>query len=166
MKKALLIVVPLVLLLGGGAVGLAALGLVKVPFLPFGKKRLAKVPPDDGKGGPFASWLAMAKGYAAQQTSLDEAAKNVPPPPKPPPDASAGEAKLAALWAEMPPDKLAALTEKWPAAELGRILAQMDGDAVTELLSTLPVPRASALSRAVAAATDEKAEKVRAGAGI
>ena len=49
---------------------------------------------------------------------------------------------------------------KWPEAELGRILALMDTDAVTALLAALPPERAASLSRAVAAATDETAAKV------
>lgn len=157
MKKLVLIGVPLLLVLGGGGVvGAAALGKLKVPFLPFGKKR-SEPPKDDGMGGPFASWLVSADGYARQ-------AAYVPPkppiPPTPPPDPGPGEAKLAGLWTELPTDRLVLLVEKWPRPAVGRILAMMDDEPVTSLLAALPPEKAADLSRAVAAATDEKAAKV------
>lgn len=134
------------------------LGFVKIPFLPFGKKKpVVKLPKDDGKGGPLAPYLAMATEVARLA--------DVPPPPKAAPpapkaDTGPGEAKLAALWAEIPPAKLAAVVGKWPEAQLGRILALMDEDAVTALLAALPPERAASLSQAVAKATDESAAKV------
>ena len=161
MKKALLILVPLLLLGGGATVGLGMLGIVNLPFLPLGKKKV-KLPPDDGKGGPLAPFVASMQSLGKRAEAEAARLKAIKPPPAPklPPDPSAGEAKLAGLWAEMPTDKLVALTAKWPIDSLGRILARMDADAVTNLLAALPPPRAADLSRAVAAATDETAQKV------
>ncbi len=154
----LFIVLPLVLLVAGSAVGLAMLGFVKIPFLPFGKKKVAvKAPKDDGKGGPFASYLTFADSVA-RQAEMATPAKLTPRPSKP--DTGPGEAKLAALWAEMPADRLAAIVGKWPEAQLGRILALMDSDAVTGLLAGVPPGRGAALTLAVAGATDESAAKV------
>ena len=159
MKKALLALPLLLLLGGGGTVGLAALGVVKVPFLPFGKKKGPPPPKDDGRGGPLAATLALLDSWERQA----EATKppKAPAPPAPPPDTGPGETKLASLWNEMPTDKVAALVAKWPEAQLGRILAQMDDEAVTNLLAFLPPARAASLSRTVAGATDERAQKVR-----
>ena len=162
MKKALLFGLPLVLLALGSTVGLAYVGIIKVPFLPF-KKKGPKPPEDDGKGGPFAPFLAAAERLG-RGVGAAPATKGASAPPAPPRDPEPGEKKLASLWAEMPPDRLVALVEKWPEPQLGRILARMDEEAVTTLLATLPPRRAASLSRAVAAATDERAEKVRANA--
>lgn len=162
MKK-VLIIVPLLLVVGSAAtVGLSMAGIVNVPFLPFGKKKV-KLPKDDAKGGPFKPYLALAP-------LLDRLAKEPPVKPPAPPgntktpppaDLGPGEAKLAVLWAEVPTDKLTAMVAKWPPASLGRIFAQMDEDAVAKLLATLPSDQAAAISKAVAAATVERAGKVR-----
>lgn len=162
MKKVLLILVPLLLLGGGTTVGLAMLGIVNVPFLPFGKKRTPP-PVDDGKGGPMArTFLQIAAAGVGLENAVAAAKKAVPPaPPAPPPDTGPGEAKLAGLWAEMPTPQLAAIVEKWPQPQLGRILAKMDEEAVTNLLAALPPPKAIEISKSVADATDEKAKKVQ-----
>ena len=134
------------------------LGFVKIPFLPFGKKKaFAKIPKSDPKGGALAPYLAMA-GAAVRQANV--VPPKAPPPPAVRPETGPGEAKLASLWAELPPDRLATVVAKWPPAPLGRILSRMDEDAVTALLAGLPPDRAASLSRAVAAATDEAAAKV------
>ena len=142
---------------GGGIVGAAFLGKIRVPFLPFGKRKPPPPPEDDGKGGPFALWLASAD-------TLERLGSVLPPPkpvpPLPPPDPGPGEARLAALWTELPTDRLVALVEKWPRPQIGRILCLMDDEPITNLLAALPPARAADLSRAVAAATDEKAAKV------
>ncbi len=162
MKKVLLVLLP-ILLIGGIVTGLAFVGIVKVPFLPFGKnKAVAKAPKDDGKKGPFVPFVAMA-AKAAKDMEREAAlvkAKAPKPEAAPPVDPEPGERKLAGLWAEMPTDRLAAMVEKWPEPQLGRILSNMDEEAVTSLLAALPAPRAASLSRAVAAATDERASKV------
>ena len=151
---------PLALLLGVGAtVGLAFVGLVDVPFLPFHKaKRKGPPPPkDDGRGGPFAPMLALAQSYG--RLAEKPPAKGPAPLPEPP-DTGPGEEKLAGLWGEMPVDRLVPIVQGWPPAPLGRILSRMDDEAVTNLLAALPAPKAAELSRAVARATDEKAAKV------
>lgn len=152
----LLIGLPLILLLGGVAVGLSVIGIVHIPFLPFGKKP-AKVPPDDGKGGPFAPYLAMAASVDRRFATETPVKKET----KPKVDTGPGEAKLADLWSTLPPDRLAALVAKWPDAQLGRILALMDDEPVSALLASLPPTRAAALSQLIATATDESAGKVR-----
>lgn len=143
--------------------GAAMLGFAKIPFLPFGKKKaVAKAPKDDPRGGPLAPYLAMARTIARQ---ADVAPPKAPPPPAVKPETGPGEAKLASVWAELPPDRLATVVAKWPPTQLGRILSRMDEDAVTALLADLPADRAASLSRAVAAATDEAAAKVHTDAG-
>ena len=165
MKKGLLIALPLLLILGGAAtVGLDMAGMVNVPFLPFGKKRI-KSPPDDGKGGPFASLLARASVAVRQaEAAASREAATAPPPPKAAPkpalDTGPGEAKLAGLWAAMPTDRVVAIAAKWPSDGLGRILAQMDEDAAAKLLAALPPARAADLSRALAKASDEKSAQI------
>lgn len=160
MKKLLFIGLPLLILLGaGGVVGAAALGFVKIPFLPFGKKKGKLLPPpkDDGRGGPFAPLLAQTAALAREAQA---AAPAKPPAPRPPVDTGPGEARLASLWGAMPPEKLPAVVEGWPPAQLGRILVLMDDEAVAGLLAALPPAKAKTLSQAVAAATDERVAKV------
>ena len=123
-----------------------------------------KVAKDDGRGGPFASLLAQGDALGRQISRLPAPAKAASAARKPV-DTEPGEAKLAGLWAELPPDRLVAVVEGWPPAQLGRILAQMDDEAVTNLLAALPAPKAAALSRAVADAADEKASKVHPNGG-
>ncbi len=156
-----MILIPLLLLGGGSVVGLAMLGLINVPFLPFGKK-VTLPPPDDGKGGPlFRPFVAIAAAGKSLENAIAEAKKIVPPtPPVPPPDTGPGEAKLASLWAEMPTEQLVPIVNKWPQPQLGRILAKMDNEVVTKLLAALPADRAIEISKSVAAATDERAIKV------
>ena len=134
-------------------------GVVNVPFLPFGKKKGPPPPKDDGRGGPFAATVALLESFERQADSTKPEKKPTPPPP--PPDTGPGEAKLASLWNELPTEKVASLVEKWPVGQLGRVLAQMDDEAVTNLLAALPPERAASLSKLVAIATDERAQKVR-----
>jgi hypothetical protein len=163
LKKGLLIGVPLLLfLVGGTVVGLSMLGIVNVPFLPFGKKK-PHVVADDGKGGPMARTFLMVS--AVGKTLQDDAARasraKPPAPPKPPFDTGPGEAKLAGLWGEMPTDRLVTIVEKWPEPELGRILTKMDEEALTKLLAAMPADRAAKLSQLIATETDKQAAKVR-----
>jgi hypothetical protein len=164
LKKSLLIGVPLLLfLVGGTTVGLSMLGIVSVPFLPFGKKKLPHPVVDDGKGGPMARTFLMVS--AVGKTLGDEAARaariKVPAAPQAAVDTGPGEAKLAGLWGEMPTDRLVSIIEKWPEPELGRILTKMDEEALTKLLAAMPADRAARLSQLIAAETDKRAAKVR-----
>ena len=163
MKKGLLIGVPLLLFLAvGSTVGLSMLGIVNVPFLPFGKKKPKPIA-DDGKGGPMARTFLMVS--AVGKTLGDEAARasrvKAPAAPKPAIDSGPGEAKLAGLWGEMPTDRLVSIVEKWPEPQLGRILTKMDEEALTKLLAAMPPERAARLSGLIAAETDKQAAKVR-----
>lgn len=161
-KKLLLIGLPLVLLIGAGTtVGLAFVGKIHVPFLPFKRKKPVAPPKDDGKGGPFAPFELASAGLVRRVETEFAQKKAAPTPPAPPIDPEPGERKLAALWVEMPTDRLAAVVAKWPEPQVGRILAKMDEEAVTNLLAALPPERAVSLSKAVAVATDESAAKVR-----
>lgn len=163
MKKLLLLGLPLLLVLAaGGAVGAAALGFAKIPFLPFGKKkgRPLPTPKDDGRGGPFASTFAQANALGRRVEAQAATKPKAVTPVKPPPDTGPGEERLASLWGEIPPERLVTVIEGWPPAQLGRILALMDDEVVANLLAALPAPKAKALSQAVAAATDEKAAKI------
>ena len=163
MKKLLFIGLPLLIVLAaGGAAGAAALGFVQIPFLPFGKKKGRSIPPpkDDGRGGPFASTFVQANSLGRQVEAKAVEKPKAVPVVKPPPDTGPGEERLASLWGELPPERLPAVIEGWPPAQLGRILALMDDEVVANLLAALPAPKAKTLSRAVATATDEKAAKV------
>jgi flagellar motility protein MotE (MotC chaperone) len=66
------------------------------------------------------------------------------------PGASDEEKRLAASWAAMDPDKAAAVVQRLPEAEAGRVLGAMDADSAGAILNALPTAVAVRISRAVA----------------
>jgi len=142
-KKVLFIVLPLILLIGGGVVlFLGWKGIIKLPFFP--QKKVAK---KTGKQ------TAVAKTPAAKKPD-PVIAKPDPAPPKPKvippkPDIEAGEKKLALVWNTMEAAQLVPIVQDWKDPDLAKILVRMDEDKVTELLAALDPVRASRLSRAI-----------------
>ena len=140
MKKVLFIALP-VLVLGGGFVGLAVSGVVKVPGLTPRKPKVQAM---------------YGEGAKAPQKPVAE----VPPPQKPPTkkvpavavttvksDPAAGNKKLAQLWNGMPTPKLVALAKAFKDQELAVVLIKMDPEKVAEFLSVLDPARSAKLSK-------------------
>ncbi len=95
---------------------------------------------------------ADAKLKSDQDAKVAAAKKKATPAPKAvvkKPDDEAGNSKVAKLWNEMDVAKLKAIVADWKEADLVRVLLKMDGEKVTELLSTIDAKKASALSHAV-----------------
>lgn len=138
MKKILLIVLPL-LLIAGTVVGLGFVGIIKIPGITKAKPK-PKLSPDK----PINTLLTMV-------------AKLPPPPPKTAAkpadkkkvatDLTPGDVKLAVLWNEVPPEQLVKITEKWPPADLARVLVKMEEEKVSKYLATLAPERAALVSK-------------------
>lgn len=140
MKKALLVIVPLLLLCITSALVLT--GVVKLPFLKLGKK----------KSQEAAAQVASAKPPAKKPSSAYKPAVSKPVVAlknKPSVDPELGSKKLAKLWNEMDTTKLALLLKDWKDPDAAKVLVLMDGDRVAELLSKLTPAKASSLSKSI-----------------
>ncbi len=146
MKKVIFIVLPLIVILGAGAVvGLNYVGILKIPFLPHQK---------------VAKKTTKKTTVAAKPVPPPKKADPIPPPTPPPkpkvevvkPDVEAGEKKLATLWEAMDAAQLVPIVQDWKDPDVARILVRMDAGKVTEFLAALDPVRASKLSRAIEAA--------------
>lgn len=134
MKKALMVLVPLLIIIGVAA-GLVFSGVVKTP------------------------WTTKKKPVVKEASVKTVPEKPVvPPTPVVPPkkvkaaptiDTQLGDEKLAKIWNEVPSEKLLEICSQWKDAELASVLSKMDGDKVSEVLSKLEPIRASSLSRAM-----------------
>ena len=149
MKKVLFIALP-VLVLGGGFVGLAVSGVIKVPGLTPRKPKVQ------------AMYGETPAAPAKKETDAPVAQK---PPAKKEPivtvataksDPEAGNKKLAQLWNGMPTPKLVALAKSFKDNELAVVLIKMDPEKVAEFLTALEPGRSAKLSKELqkAAAVD------------
>jgi len=138
MKKVIFIVLP-ILLLGGGFVGLAIMGVVNVPGL---------TPPKKAKPAP-------EYGEAKDKDLVAEAKPKTPNPktpilkPKgaPETDPEKGTKKLAQLWNNLPAAKLADVAKEFQDKDLAPILVAMDPEKVAELMGMLDAKRSAKLSK-------------------
>lgn len=154
MKKAIIFLLPLVLLGVGGF--LVFTGKVKIPGVNLGPKQKAN--------DLYAADKANSLYTADKDGKSTAVAKNEPPkketpkkddkktPPKVVVDAfenkpEVGQKKLAKLWNEMEPTTLSGITKDWNEKDLAGILVRMDTAKVAEFLSSLDPKRASKLSR-------------------
>lgn len=135
--KAMLVAVPLLLVGGVVAAGLA--GVIDVPGLT--PKKAAK------KANLYTE--ATEPPVASIQPPQKPAAQAVKPPSKPSLDLALGAKRLAKLWNLLPPEKLLALTLKWREFELAAVVAAMQSDKAAALLALMPPERASAISRQI-----------------
>ncbi|MBS1714737.1 MAG: hypothetical protein JST30_10425 [Armatimonadetes bacterium] len=139
-KKLLLLVLP-VIVLGGGFVGLAVTGIVKVPGLTPKKPQV--------------------KPMYGETAKKDEAPKKEPEKPKakpddkpavaaaPPPkiDAEAGAKKVGQLWNGVPTPQLVEIVKSYKDDELAKVLVLMDPEKVAELLAAVDAKRSAKLSK-------------------
>jgi hypothetical protein len=134
MKKALLILVPL-LLVGGGAVGAAMMGIVQIPGLSPAKKK-----------------ANAAAAYGEQPDEAPVVKKEPAPEPETPaPDLEKGRRALAKLWNEMDPKTLLPIVESWKDEDLAHQLRYLEADLTATLLAGMKPDRASRLSRSLQA---------------
>ena len=139
-KKILLIVLP-VLLLGGGFVGLAVAGVIKVPGLtpkkPVTKAMYGESAKKDDAKAP------EAKKPVAKKADAPPVAASKPPTVDP----EAGAKKLAQLWNGIPTAQLVEIAKSYKDDELAKVLVVMDPEKVAEVLGVLDAKRSAKLSR-------------------
>ncbi|MHB8635269.1 MAG: MotE family protein [Fimbriimonadaceae bacterium] len=152
-NKLIFIIVGIVLLVGA-VIGLGVAGIVPIPGLSPANKTQAKK--DDPKAADPKADAAKTLGPATPTAPV--ATKPIKPPdPAPaaaPPklDLDKGYTKLAAVWGEIDPKKLAdiLLTQYRPEAA-APILKRMDEDKVAAVISSMQKPKdAAAYSDAIA----------------
>jgi flagellar motility protein MotE (MotC chaperone) len=130
MKKILFIVAPL-LLVGGGVVGAAMMGVISIPGLSPAKK----------------------KSQAAEQyTEPKEEPVVKKPPPKEEekpaePNLEKGRQELAKLWNELEPTIIVGIVEKWSEEDLARQLRYLETEKSAAVISLMKPERASKVSK-------------------
>lgn len=131
-KKGLMIgVILLVLVISvGAAIGLAMTGKINIPGLTPKKKPIPAAVPTEKKKLPVDS------------------TKKEPEPEKAPAPTNTkqGAAKVAEVWNEMQTADLAKLIEKWKPTELAIVLNEMDAAKVASVLALMKPERASNVS--------------------
>lgn len=141
-------VVLLLVLGGGGFVGAAYMGYVKVPGIT-----------------PKAKLAAANKMYGEKpavpapkpRTEVKVAKATPPPAPKPRPvakpthtvDPSAGAQRVADVWGAMEVEALLPIVADWRDDDLARVLSLMDDGKTGELLAQLEPKRASRITKAL-----------------
>lgn len=150
MKKILFIVLPVVLI-GGGAVGAAMMGVINIPGLTPAKKKSAAT----------AQYTEEKEAEPMVENSPPE--EEMPPAPiaeaEPPPDLEKGRRGLAKLWNEMEVPTLIAIVADWKDEELAAQLRYLEPEKTAELLSGLKPGRASKLSRLLQEIVAKETEK-------
>ena len=153
MKKALIVLIPLILI--GSVVGLALKGIIKIPGLTPAKK------------------TALAAGlYGEVKEKPQEKESKKPPKAEDkkkeapvvsaevvPPDVEAGLKKIAGLWNSLETTNLMLITAKWKEKDLAPIFLRMEKDKVSAYLAAIKPEKASSLSLAI----QREAEKPRKG---
>lgn len=130
-KLVLFIVLPL-LLVGGGVVGAAFMGVINIPGLtPAKKGKLAH-----GAQSMYGEQAKVEPAKPAPPRPKKEVATK-PPAEPPKPDMDLGAKKLAKIWNEISVDGLMKIIEKWSDEDVARVLAKMDTSKVAQLLASL-----------------------------
>ena len=147
-KKGLVIgLVVFFLLAAGGVVGTAFVGILKIPGIT-PKKLLAKNKKLYGEDKDSKK-TAVAK-ISPSKPQVSKAKPMRKPKPTTRLDQVAGAQRVADVWSEMEPNKLAAVAKTWKDSDLARVIAQMDEAKAAELLSLLDPQKASNISAEIA----------------
>jgi hypothetical protein len=148
MKKLILILLPVLVLGGGGATFvLAQRGILKIPGIT----------PASKLKGAAALYGDPKKGDKAQKPPKPVAKKRVTPPPalepvEPKVDPKLGREKLAGIWNEMETIALLPITAEWKEDELAAQIAEMDEEAATKLIAAIAAKdakRAASISQKI-----------------
>jgi len=152
MKRALLIGIPLLLVIGI-VLAVATLGIIKIPGISpknYGRPMVASPNPQPGFEWTFAhsvQTLADQSDVAKRKVATIGTPDAETPGSKP--DPTLGDAKLAAFWNGLEPDQLVKITAKWNKVPLCKVLLKMDPDQVTAYLGVIDPKRADELSREI-----------------
>jgi MgtE intracellular N domain len=150
MKKILAIILP-ILILGGAFVGLALMGVLKIPGL-------TPVKPKQGKGAiagkaaptpapPLTDGSNLNKDKPTDDSSAKKPSlsKVASAPIKNDPDQ--GAAQLAVIWNQMDTTKFKDLLKDWKDPDVARVFLKMKPDIVAGILAAMDPKRASIISK-------------------
>ncbi len=145
------VVLAVILLIGGGFAGAAAMGLI--PGLKLPGRQLAKKTPDPSPSGQEKApkpAAAAAKPEPAKRP-LREATPEPEPEKKkaaaPTIDPDKGAKAIARIWEKMEPEKLVEIAASYKDIELARVMSGMETKKAAALLTLLPAQRAGKLSQ-------------------
>jgi hypothetical protein len=147
--KALFIIVPILLI--GGALGAASMGIINVPGVTPKKAEAKKTaeeaeqPQDDESTQTDTVEDQQVTSGAQTQEPASEPARSEPPKANTNPEQ--GAKALAKYWDEIDIAKLIPITETYKEQELAQVLFFMQKTKVAELLSAVSADRAARLSR-------------------
>ncbi|HEY3781305.1 MAG TPA: hypothetical protein VGL56_09495 [Fimbriimonadaceae bacterium] len=149
MKKILAIILP-ILIIGGAVVGLAFMGVLKIPGLTPKKLMNAK-----GKGKGTVVTNAPVTPPPSGDKGSSDAPKKKPADAPTPKVASApikldpdqGAEQLAIIWNQLDPSKFKDLLKDWKDPEVARVFLKMKPDIVAGILAVMDMKRASNISK-------------------
>lgn len=137
MKKILLIVGPL-LLVGGGVVAAAMMGMIHIPGLsPEKKKQKAAALYTETKEDPAP--VAQKEPEPTPPAAAEAEAA--------PLDLDKGRKKLARLWNELEPGQILEIAADWKDDDLAKQLRFLDAGKAAEVLALMKPPQASKISK-------------------
>ena len=146
MKKVVVIVAPLILVVGG-VVAAGIMGVINIPGLS--PKKVLKQNAMYGETPDLAinrdSKSEPAPKLQAEKPAVKPAEEKVEPKLDP----TQGAKKLAKLWNELESKKLADIAKKWKDRELALVIASMEPEKASALLSQFDAARAATISAAI-----------------
>ena len=153
MKKLLMILVPVVLL-GGGGYFAATKGMINIPGVT--PKKTAQAMYGEGKD---AARAASDSAPAGSEPEPEASVSTSEPVPVAADDPKLGQAKMAALWNEMDVASIENTIADWTDEELAPILNAMDTEKVAALLQKIAGSNAKRASRLIKALQAEASKK-------
>jgi len=148
--KGLVIVLGLLLpiLIGGGALVAAKMGVIKIPGLT-PAKAVAKAA---DAYGDKDSKIALDVKTPTEEEIVEEPPKKLEAvkPPEPKTDPEIGAKKLAGIWNNMEPAQIVTIAATYKDEEFALVLSKMEPEVVAEVLVAMPDPkRAAKLSQQI-----------------
>ena len=147
--KPLLIILPILLI--GGTIGAAYMGVINVPGVTPTKAKAAN--PEEAQPGEEEATQEQSTSettedfQAASPSSPNSQTAELPNSQTSMPDAAQGAKALAKYWDEISIQKLIPITDAYGEKDLAQVLFFMQRTKVAELLSSVTAERAAKLSR-------------------
>jgi hypothetical protein len=149
--KPLFIIVPILLI--GGTLGAAFMGVVNIPGVTPKKAEAKKQEPAQENEPTEETQPTDETGQAATIEDPDLASQSEPSQPaqvqpqQPATDPAQGAKALAKIWDEIDTSKLLPITDTFKESDLAQVLFYMKKDKVADVLGAVDADRAAKLSR-------------------
>lgn len=144
---ALVLILPI--LIGGGALAAAKMGVIKIPGLT-PAKAVAKAA--DAYGDKDSKIDLEVQTPTEEEVTEEEPPKKMEAvkPPEPKTDPEIGAKKLAGIWNNMEPSQIVTIAATYKDEEFAFVLSKMEPEIVAEVLAAMPDPkRAAKLSQQI-----------------